>query len=65
MTRQYIAGRWTAAWLLMIFVAAPGSASTTTDNDLKRDVENRLSVEPQQSMFRVNDERVGQHRQVG
>ena len=45
MTRQYIAGRWTAAWLLMMFVAAPGSASATTDDDLKRDVENRLSKE--------------------
>ena len=45
MTPQQRAGRWTAAGFLMMFIAATGSASTLTDTDLKREVENRLSKE--------------------
>ena len=45
MTREQRARRWTAAGFLMMFIASTASASTPTGDDLKREVENRLSKE--------------------
>ena len=43
MRREQRVGRWTAALFLMMCVATTGSASTLTHDDLRREVQNRLS----------------------
>ncbi len=45
MPREHVAGRWTTAGFLMLFLAASASAGTATGGDLARAVKNRLSKE--------------------